>query len=281
MPPSTASRRSPVFRLLLIVLPAAAAVYAAVLLLAWRFQERVVYQPPAAPLGPEPRVRRVSYAADDGTALFAYVLGDPGAAPRTVLAFHGNADLARWELPWAEELARRTGAAVLLAEYRGYGGLGGAPTYDGVRLDAAAAREAAIRLGAHQRALVYYGHSLGSAVASELAAGNPPARLVLESPFTSARDMAARMGVPGLAWVYPAIARVRYATLDRVRALDVPVWVAHGDRDLIVPVRMGRAVYGMARDRGELLVVAGGGHNDLADVAREDYWSWLVRAVGP
>lgn len=282
MPPSTDSRRSPVLRLLLILLPAAAALYAAVLLLAWRFQERVVYQPPppVEAHGVERSVRRVSYAAADGTPLFAYVIGDP-AKSRTVLAFHGNADLAVWELPWAEQLARRAGVAVVLAEYRGYSGLGGPPTYHGIALDAAAARVAAIGLGAQQPTLIYYGHSLGSAVAAELAVSHAPARLVLESPFTSAQDMASRMGVPGLAWVYPAIARVRYATLDRVRALDVPVWVAHGDRDLIVPVRMGRAVFAAAKNRGEMLVVAGGSHNDLADTAGEEYWNWLVRAVGP
>ena len=280
MPPSTDSRRSPVLRLLLIVLPAAAALYAVLLLLAWRFQERVVYQPPPTPVDAATQVHRVSYAAGDGTRLFAYVIGDPGTAPRTVLAFHGNADLAVWELPWGEELARRAGVAVVLAEFRGYSGLGGAPSYAGVRLDATAARKEAIRLGARDATLVYYGHSLGSAVASELASDTPPARLVLESPFTSAQEMAARMGVPGLAWFYPAIARVRYATVDRVRGLDVPVSVAHGDRDLIVPVRMGRTVYAAAHDRGELLIVSGGGHNDLAAVAGEAYWRWLVRAVG-
>lgn len=280
MPPSTDSRRSPVLRILLIVLPAAAALYAVLLLLAWRFQERVVYQPPPAPVGTTSQVHRVTYAAADGTQLFAFVIGDPAAAPRTVLAFHGNADLSVWELPWAEELARRAGVAVVLAEYRGYGGLGGVPTYGGLRLDAAAAREETLRLGARAGALVYYGHSLGSAVASELSSESPPARLVLESPFTSAQEMAARMGIPGLAWFYPAIARVRYATADRVGALDVPVSVAHGDRDLIVPVRMGRAVFAAAHDRGELLIVRGGGHNDLAAIAGERYWEWLVRAVG-
>lgn len=239
-----------------------------------------MYQPPVAPHALERGVRRVSYAAADGTALFAFVIGDP-ATSRTVLAFHGNADLAVWELPWAEQLARRAGVAVVLAEYRGYSGLGGAPTYQGLAQDAAAARDAAIGLGAKPAALIYYGHSLGSAIAAELAASHAPARLVLESPFTSAQDMAARMGIPGLAWVYPAIARVRYATIDRVRALDLPVWVAHGDRDLIVPVRMGRAVFAAAKNRGEMLVVAGGGHNDLADAAGEEYWDWLARAVGP
>jgi fermentation-respiration switch protein FrsA (DUF1100 family) len=57
------------------------------------------------------------------------------------------------------------------------------------------------------------------------------------------------------------------------------VWVAHGDRDLIIPVRMGREVFEAAAHRGELLIVPGAGHNDVADVGGRDYWRWLARAV--
>lgn len=279
-PIRTPFRSSPVLRLLLIVPVVVVVAYAMILLLAWRYQERVVYQPPAAPGGVEPVIRRVSYAAADGTPLFAFVVGDPSAAPRTVIAFHGNADLALCEIPWAEQLAERSGAAVVLPEYRGYGGLGGTPTYRGLRLDAPAAVEAVRALGAVRERTIYYGHSLGSAVAAELAATNPPAVLVLESPFTSARDMARRFAVPGLAIVWPVIARVRYATVARVSELDVPVWVAHGDQDWIVPAAMGRAIFAAAHCKGQMLVVAGAGHNDLAAVGREHYWKWLVRAVG-
>lgn len=281
MPRATApSRHRPVLRLLLLVPVVVVVAYAAILLLAWRYQESVVYQPPTPAGESEPDVRRVSYAAADGAPLFAYVIGDPASARRTVLAFHGNADLARWEVPWGQELARRADVAVVLAEYRGYSGLGGKPAYAGLALDAAAALKAAHELGAAPGQIVYYGHSLGSAVASELATASRPEVLVLESPFTSARAMAGRMAIPGIALFWPMVARVRYATADRVAKLDVPVWVAHGDRDLIVPVFMGRAVFAAAHRKGQMLIVAGAGHNDLASVGRDHYWSWLVRAVG-
>ena len=57
------------------------------------------------------------------------------------------------------------------------------------------------------------------------------------------------------------------------------MWVAHGDRDLVIPVRMGREVFAAARHPGELLIVPGAGHNDVAEVGGEAYWGWLTRAL--
>jgi pimeloyl-ACP methyl ester carboxylesterase len=128
---------------------------------------------------------------------------------------------------------------------------------------------------------VFFGHSLGSAVATELAASadRPPDALVLQSPFTSARDMAFRMLVPAVPVVWRFIARVQYETRAHVARLDVPVHVAHGGVDITVPSRMGVRVFDAARRRGELLLVPGAGHNDVADAGGEDYWRWLTTAV--
>ena len=168
----------------------------------------------------------------------------------------------------------------MLAEYRGYGGLSGRPTVPGVRLDSRAAWDAARdSLGAVPQRLALYGHSLGSAVASELAAEVTPTRLVLDAPFTSARDMARIVIARPVEWVWALVSRVPYDTRERVADLDRPVWVCHGDRDLVIPVRMGREVFDAARVKGELLVVEGAGHNDLVEVGGERYWSWLARAL--
>ena len=164
-------------------------VSALLLLLLWRHQERVIFQPPRPAPRPLPSstVGFRQYGADDGQVLHAYLVGALDAGQPLVIAFHGNADLAEWLLPWARELHARTGASVLLPEYRGYGGLEGRPTYSGSQLDARAAlRLAQTEFGIPSARLVLFGHSLGSAVAAELAAVAPPAALVLQSPFTSA-----------------------------------------------------------------------------------------------
>jgi len=263
---------------LIPVLVAVTAIYLLSLAVLWRFQERVVFQPPRALVDPVD-ARKVHFVASDGTALFAYLVGECVRPTRAILVFHGNADLAAWWLPWAARAARETSACVMLAEYRGYAGLVGPPSYDGVSRDALAAltflRE---RLHLEPKQIAYYGHSLGSAVAAELAAEAPPRALVLQSPFTSARSMAKRMLMPGVSRVWRAVSRVHYDTERHVAQLDAPVSVAHGDRDIVIPVRMGREVFGAARRPGELLIVTGAGHNDVDEVGGAGYWEWFRRA---
>jgi fermentation-respiration switch protein FrsA (DUF1100 family) len=272
-----------VSQLILPLLAIVAIAYLVALILLWRFQERVVFQPPRLASTAELRalgnVEKVPFSAADGTPLFAYVVGDPSSTSFVILAFHGNADLARWLVPWAMQVSRETGAAVVLPEYRGYDGLPDAPTYLAVSQDALMAL-ALVRdeMRVAPNRIVYFGHSLGSAVAAELSAVAPPRALVLQSPFTSARAMARRMIVPGLGALWRIISRVHYDTVARVRGLAAPVWVAHGDRDLVIPLRMGREVFAAAGRRGELLVVRGAGHDNVDEVGGDTYWDWLRRA---
>jgi fermentation-respiration switch protein FrsA (DUF1100 family) len=254
--------------------------YVILLALLWRFQERIVFQPPANPESLDSANSILEYTSSDGIRLLAYVIEPASSGGPVVLAFHGNAMISRWMIPWAREFSRRTGATVVLPEYRGYDGLAGVPTYQGARLDADAALNA-VREFFHVQAsdMVFYGHSLGTAVATELASSNPPRVLLLESPFSSARAMAARWPVPGLGLVWPAISRVHYTTADRVAKLGVPVHVVHGERDIIVPSRMGRAVYAAAANKGALLLLPEAGHNDVATVGGDAYWKWVQAAI--
>ena len=265
----------------------AAIVYLALLGMLWQHQEHIVFQPPPAPpnaalqySGSE-QVRQVSYRADDGLELFGFVVGDVGRAELLLLAFHGNADLARFLVPWAQAATRVASVAVMLPELRGYDGLAGRPTYQDAARDARAARQfVAEQLAVRHDRVAYFGHSLGSAIAAELAAEATPTALLLQSPFSSARAMARRMALPGLSLFWPIVSRVHYDTERRVRTLTAPVSVAHGLRDMIVPVRMGRSVYEAAGRKGELLLVPGAGHNDVAERAPADYWTWFRTALG-
>ncbi|MBA3889005.1 MAG: alpha/beta hydrolase [Gemmatimonadaceae bacterium] len=256
--------------------------FALILLLAWRMQERMVFQPPAGAWPAPPGVERLELEAADGTPLFAYLVrGDTAGGNPVVIHFHGNAEVASLAIPWGQELAGRTGASVVLAEYRGYAGIPGSPTYAASRDDALALWSALQQaLGATPDRTVIHGFSLGSAVAAELASQVAPRALVLEAPFTSARAMAVRMGPMLRGPVWRLIARVHYDTRARVASLDVPVWVAHGAEDGIIPVRMGREVYAAARRKGDLLIVAGAGHNDLPSVGAQAYERWIDAALG-
>lgn len=256
---------------------------AAISLGVWFFQEKITFQPQRAPFPDDSEVEKVNYSAADGQQLFAYVTGSPDSSRPLLIAFHGNADLAIRQVEWAHEISRRTGIAVMLAEYRGYMGLAGRPTYEGSRLDSEAAyRFATDHFHVSAERIALFGHSLGSAVAAELATRHQPAALLLQSPFTSAREMAALIAgrwTTSITWRF--VSRVHYNTLDAVRDIYSPVSVTHGSKDRVIPFRMGKRVYDAARVKGVWLAIPMGSHSDLPISGGDDYWSWIVRSLGP
>ena len=249
----------------------------------WVAQERIVFQPPRNfPSADSVFAKRIEYHASDGQRLAGFLI-EPDSAPAGLLVcFHGNADLAAWQLEWGGEVSRRTGHSVFLAEYRGYSGLAGKPTYVSTALDADAAYRIGVEhAGVSADSISLFGHSLGSAVAVELAARVPVRRLVLQAPFTSARAMGRLVIGRPLLVLWDRLSRVHFDTPRIVSTLDVPVSVVHGSRDRIVPLRMGEAVYSAARVKGRRLILDQAGHNDIPAVGGAEYWDWLARSLHP
>jgi fermentation-respiration switch protein FrsA (DUF1100 family) len=249
----------------------------------WFFQERITFQPQGPPFPDDSAALKLQYTADDGQPLFAYVVGEPDSTTSLLIAFHGNADLALRQIDWAHEIVRRAGVPVMLVEYRGYMGLPGRPTYQGSKLDAVAAyRFALAHFHVDPTRIVFFGHSLGTAIATELALQHRPAALILQSPFTSARDMGAIIAgkwVTSLTWRF--VSRVHYDTVDGVSSLDIPVSVVHGGRDRVIPSRMGKAVYAAAKNKGVWLFVPTASHSDVPLRAGDAYWDWMMSALAP
>jgi hypothetical protein len=79
--------------------------------------------------------------------------------------------------------------------------------------------------------------------------------------------------------VWDAIARFHFDTVKQVASLDAPVWVAHGVRDRLIPVQMGKDVFAAAKKKGELLLVPDASHNDVRLAGGEDYWTWMQSAL--
>jgi fermentation-respiration switch protein FrsA (DUF1100 family) len=248
--------------------------------LVWIFQERIAFQPPRPPF-PEARdLRPVTYFAEDGQRLLAYIAGDPGTANGLLLCFHGNADLAARALDWAGHVVHVTGFAVMLAEYRGYMGLPGRPTYQSLQLDSEAAFVfARDSLHVPPERIAFYGHSLGTAVAAELATRHCPFALILESPFTSARAMGHIISWRPVQLAWDAITRFHFDTVARIASIDAPVWVAHGGRDRLIPPEMGSQVFAAAKVKGEMLLVPDALHSDVAVRGGADYWRWMESAL--
>jgi len=162
--------------------------------------------------------------------------------------------------PLARELSA-AGLAVLLFDYRGYGGNPGSPSEDGLALDVRAAREFLLR-EAHvpPDRLLYFGESLGAAVVTELATQHPPAGLVLRSPFV---DLASVGAVHYPFLPVRALLRDRYPVAERLGDVQVATTVVYGSSDSIVPPRQSRAVAHAAAQLHRLVEVPGADHNDL------------------
>jgi fermentation-respiration switch protein FrsA (DUF1100 family) len=158
-------------------------------------------------------------------------------------------------------------------DYRGYGGNPGRPSEEGLAEDARAARTYLVgRPDVDPSRLVYFGESLGAAVAVTLASEHPPAALVLRSPFTSLGDVG-RVHYPWLP--VGLLLRDRFASIDRIGRVQAPVLVIAGDRDAIVPVGQSRWLYEAAPDPKALVVLPGADHNDLELLAGEE----MIRAI--
>jgi fermentation-respiration switch protein FrsA (DUF1100 family) len=213
---------------------------------------------------------------EDGERLHAWWIPTRAAPARGhVLFFHGNAGNISHRLEHARALSA-AGLDVLLVDYRGYGRSSGRPSEEGLHGDARAARAALVAGGQVDPArLVYMGESLGGAVALRLALDAPPLACVLQSTFTSLRDVA-RQHYPA---ALSALAGAAYPNRERIARLQAPVLILHGDVDEIVPVAHAEALFEAAREPRRLRVVPGAGHNDLVQVMGASYGtevaSWL------
>ena len=231
----------------------------------WALQRNLIYFPSRGPVPPAHEVidgaRDVTLETSDGLRLGAWFVPARGSTNGiTVLVASGNAGDRSLRAPLAQSLADK-GFAVLLFDYRGFGGNPGHPSEEGLARDSRAAYRFLIEQGIRAERLLFYGESLGAAVVSELATEHPPAGLVLRSPFT---DLAAVGQVHYPYLPVRALLRDRYPVVDHIRRLDVPTTVIYGTRDAIVPPEQSRAVAQAAGEGTTVVEVEGAGHNDLA-----------------
>lgn len=225
-------------------------------------QDRFVYAPDAAvpPVGSVlTGGEEVTYSADDGTiehGWFAPARNAPTGV--TVVGFHGyNGNRAAM----ANDGNRLTenGIAVLLAEYRGYGGVDGQPSEDGLRQDAiAAANYVRRRPGVDPTRVAYLGYSLGTGVAVEAAQATPPAALILMAPYTSLPDVAwSRM--PGLP--YRVLMHSQFDSRSRIADVRVPLLIIRGSNDHMVPPDQSQLVFDAANQPKQIMTMPGADHD--------------------
>jgi fermentation-respiration switch protein FrsA (DUF1100 family) len=258
-------------------------VVAAVFALIWTQQRRLMYFPtadvPAARAIDGADVEPVTFKTADGLVLNGWFFAAAGRSLRiTVIVFNGNAGNRSHRVPLAAALHRH-GFQVLLIDYRGYGGNPGTPSQSGLAADSRAARAyLAGRSDVDASRLVYFGESLGTAVAVDLAVEHPPAALVLRSPFTSMSDVGQ--------YHYPflpvrLLLRDRFATIGQIQRIQAPMLVIAGGRDRIVPVESSRRVYDAATGLKTFLLLPDADHNDYELFAGDEMIDSIIRFLQP
>lgn len=262
-------------RSLAAVMGVAALVYASVCGYMWATQMEHVFEPTVdwqtTPdrMGMKYDALRIPVGADQGELDAWWVPSDKTDAP-TFLYLHGNDRNLSNNLEHTQRL-HHLGYNVLVADYRGYGkSRGGKPSETRVYEDAEAVWQYLIkRREVNLKKTFIYGHSLGGAIAINLAVHHPEAAgLITESTFTSMRAMGElEYGYLPVGWLL----NQRFESLQKIPDLKIPLLIIHGTWDKKVPVDMGKQLYAAAPQPKQLLLIEGGEHSNSAAIGWVEY----------
>jgi fermentation-respiration switch protein FrsA (DUF1100 family) len=218
------------------------------------FPETVHTSPAAAGL---PQAEEVSLTAADGVKSLLWHVPSRDGKP-VLLYLHGNGGALRYRVERFRRLTK-DGIGLLALEYRGYGGLAGSPSEQGLIADAEAAYAYAV---GHYPVgeIVVWGESLGTGVAVALAADKPVGRVILEAPFTSAEALGAERY-----WYLPVrlLMKDQFRSDERIRKVSAPLLILHGLQDRTVPYAMGEHLFDLANKPKHIVRFLDGGHENL------------------
>ena len=216
-------------------------------------------------------IRDVSIRTPDGETLQGWYEAPRPGKP-VILFFHGQG--AKLELgKWRYIRMHKEGVGYLALAYRGFSGSTGHPTEHGLFTDGVAAYDWLKAQGVRDTDIVIHGHSLGTGVATYVAAQRPARALILEAPFTAASDVGSER--------YPFIPvsllmHDRFESRGRIKDVHMPLLIIHGMRDSVVPFAQGKRLFDMANDPKTFIAMPNSEHNTLTrDGAYPRYWSFL------
>ncbi|GJM03590.1 MAG: alpha/beta hydrolase [Rhodomicrobium sp.] len=230
-------------------------------------QRRLVFSPDTTRVQPVnfelPKVSEVKLRSFNGHTLYCWY-GPAATGKPTLLFLHGNGGNVAYRAEKFKKLMAE-GYGVYMLGYRGFGGSEGAPSEVGLVRDSQVAYEyLRDQYKLQSEEIVIYGESIGTSVAVQLAAKVKAAALVLEAPMYSVLSIAqARYPyVP----VRPFL-RDKFETNLYIKDVTAPLLVVHGDKDEVIPLASGQALYELAPEPKRFEVINGAGHNDIYDYA--------------
>jgi uncharacterized protein len=243
------------------ILLIALACYLGLVAIMYLAQRALMYFPYNVRMTPQdagfPQAREVELKAADGVRILAWTVPPKPGRP-VVVYFHGNGGSLAHRVARFRRLVD-DGTGLVALSYRGYGGSQGSPTEEGLIADGRAAYDFA-RSNYPDAKIVLWGESLGTGVAVAIAGDEDVAAVILEAPFTSAADVAFS--------AYPflpvsLLMKDQFRSDARIGKVRAPVLIMHGERDRVVPFRLGERLFAMANEPKAFVRFADGNHEDL------------------
>jgi len=253
-----------------------AALYVALALGARVLERRLMYFPDTARFNPARAglagVEEVVLGTPDGEQVIVWS-GNAQPGQPTILYFHGNGGSLETRTERIRKYMAR-GLGVFMMSYRGFSGSSGAPSEAANVGDAKLAYDTLVARGVDPADIIVYGESLGSGVATQVAAEKRVAGLILDAPYTSMVDLAS-LHYPLLPrWLM----RDLYETTRFIGKATAPLLIVHGEEDDVVPAAMGRALFEAANSPKEIATFPGAGHDDHYLFGSYDkIYAWIDR----
>ncbi len=243
------------------------------------FEERFIYFPTKYPDGRYGEAVNFQNLTDcwikteDNLTIHGWYASSENAIA-TIIMSHGNAGNISHRIDIMRLLVRY-GFNVMMYDYRGYGRSEGEPNEEGIYSDGKAVFDYVKKMRMNNK-IILWGTSLGGAVAVDVASNRQAAGLILESAFTSARDMA-RIH-------YPYIPVSNFLTsklnsINKISKINIPTLIIHGEKDKIVPIELGEKLFFAANEPKEFYVIKNADHNDTYFVGGSEYFDRIYKFV--
>jgi fermentation-respiration switch protein FrsA (DUF1100 family) len=217
------------------------------------------------------KIQDVRLRTPDGETLQAWY-EPPQPGQPVFLFFHGQGSTLTMG-KWRYVRMHKQGIGYLAVAYRGYSHSTGKPTEAGLFVDGLTAYDWLRQQGFKDGDIVIHGHSLGSGVATYVASKRPARALVLEAPFTAVSDVAQER--------YPFVPvsllmKDQFRSRTYIKDIHMPLLIAHGDRDSVVPFHQGQKLFALANDPKTFVHMPGSEHNTLTrDGLYPHIWTFL------
>ena len=222
-------------------------VYTSVLITLFIFQRNLMYHPQENNyFGDklEVKVQKVQIKTSDNLNLLGWFHKKDLKKFKTIVYFHGNAGNLENRIHKLNHF-KEMDVNFLIISWRGFSGNSGKPSEQGLYKDGKSAIDWLKKMGLVEKDIILYGESLGTGIATEISQNNNFAGLVLETPFTSMIEAAKNF--------YPYIPvglllKDKYENQKKIKNINIPILVMHGEADKIVPFWMGKKIFDLANN---------------------------------